>query len=200
MPRDSGRYEPLPSITGLPAYVWRRLPRGGKIAVVGLGVAVAVGVVLAIPQIRDAQRSSEVRAERAEATERERRIRRLRALVKPRRLTASGTRAQIVARLRESIAEDARRRTRGRVLRATCEPPSAAAPAPSAPGTRLTCLAVTSDFAKSASTVGGSIGYPYRAVAEFASGRLTYCRVFGAPGEGGLTSRRLVTIPKACGG
>lgn len=201
MPRDEGRYEPLPPITGLPAFVWRRLSRAGRIVVAALGVAALAGIAVAIPQLRDARRDADVRAEREEAAEDDLRIERLRRLVAPRTSSASGMPPRVLARLREDISADAARRTGDRILRVDCERLAAAEAARSTVrGAKLRCLAVTADFAPSEATTGGSLGHPYRAVADFRTGRLTYCRVFGVPGEGGLTSRRAVTVPAECGG
>ena len=44
------------------------------------------------------------------------------------------------------------------------------------------------------------IGLPYRALVDFPSGRFTYCKVSGRPGEGSLRREILVTVPAACGG
>ena len=45
-----------------------------------------------------------------------------------------------------------------------------------------------------------SIGYPYRAIVDFGSGRFAYCKISGRPGEGGLTGELPVRVPRACGG
>ncbi len=201
-PEDEGRYQPLPPITGLPAFLWRKLPRAGKIAATALGVAALGAAAVATPQIIDAQRDADARERRGEALRREQRVERLRALVEPRTLHASGPRSRVLGRLRSGIADDARRRTGAPILHTSCARLDALAPGRSARqrGVRFRCLAVTSEFAPGEATVGGSIGYPYRAVADFRTRRITFCRVFGVPGEGGLTSRQLVTVPARCGG
>ena len=45
-----------------------------------------------------------------------------------------------------------------------------------------------------------SLGYPYRALVHFPSGRFTYCKISGRPGEGSLTREFPVRVPAACGG
>jgi len=61
------------------------------------------------------------------------------------------------------------------------------------------CLAVTSDLPKLDSSPGGVIGHPYRAVIDFPSRRLTWCKISGHAGEGGFSQRDLaVGIPSAC--
>jgi hypothetical protein len=60
------------------------------------------------------------------------------------------------------------------------------------------CIAVTSDLPSGDSSPGGVIGHPYRAVIDFSTGRYTWCKVSGRPGEGSLTSAGLVRLPRAC--
>lgn len=201
MPEGYDRRPPLPSLVGLPAFLWRKLPRAGRIALLVLGAVALVAIAVATPRILDDRRQADARAERRATTAAARRVERLRALVEPRTVTVSGSASERLARLRALIVSDAARRAESRILRASCEPVPVAADERDAPGTRrLTCLAVTSEFAPSEVSSGGSIGYPYRALVDLRAGRVTYCRVFGVPGEGGLTSRQAVTVPKACGG
>ncbi len=201
MPAGWDRREPLPSFVSLPAFLWRKVPPAGRIALVLLGLAALVATAVAIPRILNDRREADARAERQATAAAESRIERLRALVKPRTETVSGPASERLARLRKLIVAGAARRAESRILRASCEPVPLAAGERDAPGVRrLSCLAVTSEFAPSEVTSGGSIGYPYRALVDLRAGRLTYCRVFGVPGEGGLTSRQAVTVPKACGG
>ena len=183
----------------MPRFLWRKLPGAGKAAVVAVGVGIVVAAALAAPGIRDSIRDDEAQERREAAERRERRIARLRKLVAPRVIRVAAGMTAALTDLRDGIALDARRRTGDRIRRVDCE----RLPAPRGPGrrrTRLSCLAVTADFARSAVTVGGSIGHPYRAVVDPPAGRATYCRVFGVPGEGGLTAKQVVTTPRACGG
>jgi hypothetical protein len=70
----------------------------------------------------------------------------------------------------------------------------------SSPTGRYSCLAVTADAPRTAENNPSSIGYPYRAAADFPGGHFTYCKVSGRPGEGSLSRKVLVRVPKACGG
>lgn len=74
---DSQRYEPLPGLDRLPAWLWRRTSRRARIAsALALAFLVAAAIVL-IPAAREAQREREA----AEARERaERRVQTVRAL------------------------------------------------------------------------------------------------------------------------
>lgn len=199
MPRDGRRYEPLPPLIRLPGFVWRRLPRAGRLAVVALFVGALVAVALTAPGIRETRSENEARERREAAERRERRTRELRALVRPRVIRVQAGAAAATMDVRAAITRDARRRTGDRIVRTECErlPRSRSG---ALPGLRLSCLAVTADFAPSAVTVGGSIGYPYRARVDRGAGRATYCRIFGVPGEGGLTAKQTVTTPRVCGG
>jgi hypothetical protein len=64
----------------------------------------------------------------------------------------------------------------------------------------LSCTAVTSDVRATETTRGVMIGYPYRAAVAPASGRYGLCKISGRPGEGSLTRRVEIPLPKACGG
>ena len=63
---------------------------------------------------------------------------------------------------------------------------------------RYACTAVTSDI--ESSQVRGSIGYPYRAIVDFGSGRMVWCRDVGQAGEGGYVGGPLVPLSPRCGG
>ena len=70
-PAPADRYEPLPGIVDLPAWIWRRLPGPGKVAVLLLPVVlIAVGLALR-PGIEESKqeraRSEEQRIERERA-------------------------------------------------------------------------------------------------------------------------------------
>jgi hypothetical protein len=60
------------------------------------------------------------------------------------------------------------------------------------------CIAVTSDLPSGESSPGGVLGHPFRAVADYSTGRFTWCKVSGRPAEGSLTSPGLVRLPRAC--
>ncbi|HEY1274484.1 MAG TPA: hypothetical protein VGF25_06225 [Thermoleophilaceae bacterium] len=220
-PTDPERYEPLPGFAELPGWLWRRMGRGGRIAAaIAVLAIVAAGIALA-PGIR------ETKKERAEADRAARseqlaaKVRRLRREQRPRfgrsesvapagagaaeRLRA---RAAMMDELSGAILADARRRIRagsleGPVKRTDCEPfpRTVSGKGAEADLTRRRgnyfCLAVTADFERSEASLGGALGYPYRALVHFETGRYAYCKVAGQPGP---TSHQLVVTPKACGG
>lgn len=214
---EADRYEPLPGVTSLPRFLWRKAGRLGRAAAaVGL-LGVAAAAVLAAPGIRTAneQRASEDR--RAEERAREQRTRELRELARPRRMSVTPDdvalaasarrreRAGVVAELERAVARDSRRRDGDSIEAVSCRP-AAGEPARApvrdlaASSARLSCLAVTTSFGPGEASEGGRIGNPYRAVVDFARGRVTYCRSYGRPGEASLERRILVTLPRACGG
>ncbi len=62
---------------------------------------------------------------------------------------------------------------------------------------RYACVAATSEFERSETSVGGLLGYPYRAQVDFDSGRFALCKISGRPDP---TPDPRVTTPGACGG
>ena len=182
-----------------------------------LGVVAVAAIVTAVvlaPRIGDAKRDNEVRERREAAALEAQRIRRLRALQRPRRarsaVTASRSapaairtrrRRGVLRELAAAVVSDARSRGAPRVLRVDCEgAPGSPAPERDLGLNRvpLACVAVTGGLAAGAESTGVTTGYPYRAVADFRTGRLTWCRVAGQPGEGSLKRRRQVPLPAAC--
>jgi hypothetical protein len=209
------RYEPLPGFFELPAFLWRKLPRAGKVAVAILGAGLVVlGVVLS-PVI---QRSKEERA-RADAAlsarlERQE-IAAIRREQRPRfaRGKAAGAnvaaRERLVASAAASIDADAGRRAaagefHGPILRVKCDPypPSsvAADQVRTSPTGRYKCLAVTSDIPATAGNRGGVVGHPYRTQIDFRTGRYAFCKIRGRPGELAVRANALVPVPRVCGG
>jgi hypothetical protein len=65
---------------------------------------------------------------------------------------------------------------------------------------RYSCLAITADAPPTETNESSSIGYPYRALVRFETGRFTYCKITGRPGEGAIQATRPVRVPRACGG
>lgn len=220
MARDGDRHQPLPPLTRLPRHFWERLPKAGQIALLAIAGAAIVAAVLAAPGIRASKEEAEARERREAAAQRARKVRRLRALVAPRRAavpaapaglsrpTRLDRRERAVTALGRQIAVDARERTGKPIVATTCERyPRSERPRPSpardleAARVRVSCLAATARFQAGAGvSVGGSLGYPYRALVDFAAGRVAFCRVFGRPAEGALTRRIPVRTPTACGG
>jgi hypothetical protein len=218
------RYEPLPGIVDLPAWIWRRLPGPGKVAVILLPI-VAIGVGLALrPAIEDSKRERAQAEEQRIERERAAREARLREQQQPRFATGPPApdsvagRERLVADAGASVLADARGRAAageltGPIRDVTCEPfprsvsGSGADQDLSRRAGSYSCLAVTARFEGSqgeqgayAQSEAGAIGHPYRVRIDFASGRYAFCRVAGRAGEGGLRARQAVTVPRVCGG
>jgi hypothetical protein len=215
------RYEPLPDITHLPGWIWRRMGRGVRIggavlllALVGLGAAL-------VPSIQNSQEQRERAEERRRAAARAALARRLRAEQRPRfaRSTAVAApgaaprqrlsaRAELMRELSASVVADARRRVRrgaieGPVLRVECEPFPRSVDAVGADADlgrrrgRYSCIAVTAEFERTEQSIGGIVGHQYRAQVDFETGRYAYCKISG---QAGPERDQLATTPKACGG
>ena len=72
---------------------------------------------------------------------------------------------------------------------------------PSARTGRYACLAVTSDLHSGAPAPVGATGHPYRTRIDFHTGRYAFCKIAGYPGKTIPTTRDpLVPLPRACGG
>lgn len=216
-PVSADRHEPLPGLTRLPQWVWRRLPPAGKVGVALLPVA-AIGLALALaPGIdRGKEERASAEAERLEQARAER-LERLRREQQPR--FASGepaaaslaARRRLVAEMAVAVRGDARARVQagtlsGPIRRVRCEPfprtedRRGAHQDPSRRVGRYACLAVTAQFGPSAEQGAGAIGHPYRARIDFETGRYAFCKVAGRPGEGSIGRAPFVPVPPACGG
>jgi hypothetical protein len=215
--RAPDRYEPLPGIAGLPRWLWRKLPRAGRVAVVLLPLgALAVGLALApgIDESKDRRAAAE-RERQAQLTAE--RVQRIRAEQRPRfeRGTPAGrdlaARATLVAALPVAIQADARQRVAagaldGPIRSVDCEPYPRSADGqgahadPSQPTGRYSCLAVTRNVEAGERNEAASIGHPYRALIHFDTGRYAFCKVSGRPGEGSIGRLPPIPVPKACGG
>jgi hypothetical protein len=211
------RYETLPGLAGMPAWIWGRLPRAGRIAIALLPVAVVALVLLLAPGIDDSKdERARAEAERLEQF-RAQYVERLRAEQRPRfrRGAPAGTdlerRAALAGALSAAVGEDARARVAageldGPIVSVRCEgfPPSADRPAPHLQRDRKTgsysCLAVTSEVEPTERTEAASIGHPYRALVNFDTGRYALCKVSGRAGEGSIGRMPFVPPPAACGG
>ena len=220
------RYDPLPGILELPGFLIRKLGRRGKriLAAVAalLAVALAAGIVFGLPAVNDTKRdraaAEQAAAERAQAAE----VARLQAeqrLLRGHGTPAAGLEGDAAISAREALAADlaaaveadARARVQSgeldqNILRAECEryPRGARGEDPatnlaSSTG-RYSCLAITADAPEIETSHSSSLGYPYRALVNFETGRFTYCKVSGRAGEGSIESDVPVTVPAACGG
>ena len=201
--RPADRYEPLPGLVGLPGFLLRKLsPRGRKLTLVALGVLCAAGIVTAIvlgPRIAESNRERASEHRRAERKAQAAELARLRAEQRPRTGTIAAGGA--IPGVEAAITRDARARVDSGelptpALRTDCRPAGHDA----AERVLLSCTAVTSDVPATETTRGVMIGYPYRAAVAPASGRYGLCKISGRPGEGSLTRRVEIPLPKACGG
>ena len=220
------RYEPLPGLLEIPGFLVRKIPprarRPAAIAAAILLAAAAVALVLSIPAITETKSERAAADQQAAGERRARRIAELRAEQRVRSgsgqavrgLTGAAalrTREALAADLAAAVEDDALARVRSgeftqSVLRVDCErfPRGVGAPDPAAELSKATgrysCLAITADAPRTEANEASTIGYPYRAQANFETGRFNYCKISGRPGEGALTRRSPVRVPAACGG
>ncbi len=178
-------------------------------------IAVGVAIAILIPGLRDSasreRRLAAAAQARLVAAERAR----LRADVRPHRAAGPGRRtgedplayrARLVSAAKRLVTADARARVKagtisGSVAGTQCTP-YPAGPArdaleadPKVPRGRYECLAYARRFALSeleGKQRTGIIGSPYWLVADYGSGRMTYCKITPKVGEGG---RSLASVP-----
>ena len=216
-PPEADRHEPLPGIAGLPGWIWRRLPKAGKVAVALLPFVVIALVILLGPGIdRSKEDRARAQSERL-ARQRAERVARLRIEQRPRfgRGTPAGSdvarRTTLVGEARAAVETDARRRVAagsldGPVRRVECEPyprtveGKGAHLDPARATGRYSCLAITRDVPAGEHAEASAIGHSYRVKIDFTSGRYALCKVAGRAGEGSIGASALVTVPQACGG
>ena len=211
------RYEPLPGFFELPAWLWRKLPRAGKVAVAALGVGLVVLAIVLSPVIQsskerhareEAALSARIERQQIAAIRREQRPRFARGTPAGKEVAA---RERLVASAVTSIKSDANKRAaagefHGPILRVQCRafPPSeTTVPADQVPSKatgRYSCLAVTSDIPATAGNRAGVVGHPYRAKIDFRNGRYAFCKVRGRPGELAIRSDPRMRVPRVCGG
>jgi hypothetical protein len=197
------RYEPLPSLDQLPAWLWRRTSPRARIA---LGVSLLAAVVLTaalVPAIRRDQQARAAAEQRAHAARHAAAISALKREQQPRfGRSQAAARPAMLADLEAAILADALRRGAA-ALRTDCEPfpKTVGEPAPEldprATGGSYACLAVTGVIDRSAASTGGALGDPYRASIDFTTGRFALCKVAGRPDP---IPDPEVTTPRACAG
>jgi hypothetical protein len=220
------RYEPLPGLLEIPGYLVRKIPprarRPAAFAAAILLVGAIVALVLSIPAITDSKQERAAADQRAEQERRAQRAAELQAELRLR--TGRGTAARglsgaaaldarhaLAADLVAAVREDAFARMRAgeftqTVERVECErfPRGVNVPDPAADLSKATgryaCLAVTADAPAGDGNAASSIGYPYRALVHFDTGRFAYCKISGRPGEGSISREIPVRVPPACGG
>src|SRR4051812_15151741 len=123
-PVPQQRYEPLPSLDQLPAWLWRRTSRPARIA---LGVSVLVAVTLTavlVPAIRRDQQARAAAQQRADVVRHAATVKALQFEQRPRfGRSPAPARPAMLSDLEAAIAGDARRRgLDGPIRRARCEP------------------------------------------------------------------------------
>ncbi len=223
---SSDRYDPLPGFTEIPAFLYRKLsPRGRRYAlVIGalLLAGLAVGLYFGIPAITESKAERAAAERRADAQREAQLVAQLKAeqrLVEGRGTAARGLKdgAEIAARqalaadLAAAVHQDANGRVRSgefthSIKRVECEryPRGAHGEDPatdlSRPTGRYSCLAVTIDAPKTELSNPSAIGYPYRALVDFPSGKYTFCKFSGRPGEMAFLRTVRAPVPRACGG
>jgi hypothetical protein len=200
---DPPRYEPLPGLAALPAWLWRRAGRPARIGAGLLLLALIAFAVALVPSLRDSERERTEATARDRAAQRAELVRRLEAEQRPR--VHHGTaapdsligRARLMDAMTATITADARARGDRGAERTDCERYPRSVDGTGAHETlsqrrgRYLCVAVTADFE------GGVIGEQYRALVDFKSGRYAFCKVISKTGP---TRDQLVTTPRACGG
>lgn len=212
------RYEPFPGLTKVPGWLWRRMGRGARIGAGVAGAAAIVGVILLIPVLSDVRRDNRQSEREQRAAARAADIKRVNAIQRPREGQAGSRddarapaaqrvseRRAVVDALKVRILADSRgRRGLTRARRVDCRGPSdqrAQERALDQRSGRFACTAVTSRVVNAdGNTSYGVTGYPYRAVVQFGTGGLTWCKVVGRAGEGSLYTRNPTPIPRACTG
>jgi len=211
------RYEPFPGLTKIPGWLWARMGRGARIAAGVAAAVLVVGVILLIPVLAEVRKDNrdDERRERAAALAAD--IKRVNAVQRPRTATIDRDdpaapaqqrrriRAASIEELRARILADSRgRRGLNRARRVQCAgPPGDRAPQRDLdrPSGRYSCTAVTARVVNAdGDRAYGVTGYPYRAVVQFRTGGLTWCKVVGRAGEGSLYSRNPTPVPRACTG
>jgi hypothetical protein len=222
---SSDRYDPLPGFTEIPAWLLRKMsPRARRIAAIVAAlvvVAAAVILYLSIPAINDSKEDRAAAERRVAAQHEAALVARLKAEQRLREGTgtparglegsaAIAAREQLAADLSAAVHADADARARSgefqhAVMRIECErfPRGARGEDPATdlanPVGRYSCLAITADAPGIETNNPSSIGYPYRARVDFPSGKYTFCKISGRPGEMAFEETR-VPVPVACGG
>jgi len=211
----------MPSLVEVPGRIWRSMGRRLRIATAVAALAVVAFALALAPAIRESQQKSEAADRRERAERQERLIRELQAEQRPRfgrsetraapgasPQAALATRGSQMEDLSATMLADARRRVRrgaldGPILRVECEPFPRSVVKPGADKDlgrrrgRYYCVAITAEFKRSEASIGGTLGHPYRAKVDFATGRYAYCKISGRPDP---TPDPRVTTPRVCGG
>jgi hypothetical protein len=169
-------------------------------------VGVTAAVIVLAPRIAETNRERADRERREQAVERADERRRLIAEQRPHRGRSepSASRAETLRELRRAILTDVRARVASGNLdgppakRVSCER-LAGGPGGERGRVAYDCIAITSELPAIEGKSEGVLGHPFRAVVDYSTGRFTWCKYSGRPGEGSLTERGLeITLPRAC--
>lgn len=206
-PQDD-RYEPLPGLLQIPSFLYRKLGRRGRIVALAacalLVVAAVAAAIVLVPRITETKKERADRERREAVAAAAERRRQVIAEQRPHRArSASDSRGTVLAELQAAILADARARAASGDLAGPaakgvrCRPLNGADPTSSR--VAYDCIAITSVLPSDENLPQGVIGHPFRAVADYSTGRFTWCKVSGRAGEGGFTQKGLaVTLPRAC--
>jgi hypothetical protein len=192
----------------VPPVPWRKLAVGTGIAVVVLGIALA----LLVPRI-DHGKATRAAADRrstaaAQARNRARVAREqaahhgsavaLRPAAGASAQERDAARARLVAGLEADVLADARARSARGEMRQV-EGPATCRPGAGQPAGVMNCFVVATHIKKTSRTTAGVIGYPFRAVIDYKRFTYNWCKVEGIPGEMSIPDpRQLVQLPQAC--
>jgi hypothetical protein len=113
----------------------------------------------------------------------------------------AAARTALVHRVETAILDDSRARARAGEIRPVQGPTSCEV----TPGTKVgaigvyDCFTITRQIKSSSGNIGGTIGYPYRAVVDFGKFSYTWCKTEQLPGERLIPDpRTVVQLPAAC--
>ena len=223
---EPDRYEPLPGLVGIPGYLIRKIPPNARkpaaIAAAVLLAGAVVALVLSIPAITETKDDRAAAERQADQERRAEHRAMVEAQLRPQSDTGTAAagltggaaleaRHALVDDLAAAVHEDAVARVRTGELtqsvgRVECErfPRGARGEDPadelSQRTGRYSCLAITADAPRTETNESSTIGYPYRALVDFPSGKFTFCKITGRPGEGSIRGAKPIRVPPRCGG
>jgi hypothetical protein len=201
-----------PRDVDIPPVPWRRLAIWTGVAIVAVGAALAV----LVPRIDSAKQSRAAKDAAALAHAQAANRARIIAEQRPRHGSdealkpAAGAgvaekalaRTQLVHKVEAAIFADSRARARAGEIRPVSGPTTCAVTPGTPVGGRIgvfDCFTVKGRIPSTSGNVGGTIGYPYRAVVDFGSYSYTWCKTEQLPGERLIPDPRLVVqLPEAC--
>lgn len=202
------RREPLPGVLGMPRFLWRKLGRRGRVAVVVVALALVAGVVAAWPGIERSKRE-QARAERRQFRTAVRDDRRRNAREQAPHSERVPAGRALVPALEAAITADAHARLRaGRLppppVRTTVchdasrELPHTGARARRHGGTVVRCIAYTT-LRRTAAGQAYGVGFEFLGVVARARRTVVWCKTNPLPGEkfGGVTLAD-VPLARAC--